>query len=61
MTLQGHYLGRIATPSVASQCFALGLIAATPMAGTSTNAYRCCGRHFKRAVSTPFKLVAVDH
>jgi hypothetical protein len=54
MTLHSHYLGRIATPFVASQCLALALIAATPMADTYTNAYRRCGRHFKRAVSTPF-------
>lgn len=32
MTLQGHCLGRIAARSVASQCFALGLNAVTPMA-----------------------------
>src|SRR4030081_1101151 len=32
MTLQGHYLSRIAARSVASQCFELGLIVVTPMA-----------------------------
>jgi hypothetical protein len=62
MTLQGHCLGRIAARSVASQCFALGLIAATPMAHARASTRTIVAAVISNApVSTPAKPVADDH